>query len=285
MKKRIVALLLVFCLALCFVGCGKNSTDKKDGSENSTPTQSVTLSVNDAVKKTQELDFVDASLKMEMKMSADGMDMTIPVVADIKAKGLKSDSPIVSTVMTMSMMGEELKMEMYQENDWVYITEDGIGYKMSAAEMGSDYDYAGDMKDMLKTLPDDLVKSAKSEKAEDGTTTYTINMSGEKFTEIFGDFLSGVNEDSGVIGEDVKLSDVTVKITTANDYVSVYDISFIMDVTVEDVASKLEVKASITYNNPGKEVVITPPADYQSFEELGDLGDYEDYEDLEDFEF
>ena len=54
-----------------------------------------------------------------------------------------------------------------------------------------------------------------------------------------------------------------------------------MDVTVEDVASKLEVKASITYNNPGKEVVITPPADYQSFEELGDLGDYEDYEDFE----
>ena len=285
MKKKIITLLLVFCLAICFVGCGKSTTDKNDGNENSTPAQSDVVSVNDAVKKTQELDSVDATLKMEMKMSEDGMDITIPIVADIKAKALKSDSPIISTVMTMSMMGEELEMEMYQENDWVYIAEGGTGYKMSAADMGSDYDYAGDMKDMLKTLPDDLVKSAKSEKAEDGSTTYTIDVSGEKFTEIYADFLSGVNEDSGMTGEDVKISDVIIKITTSNDYVSVYEMNFIMDVTIDEVASKFDVNASITYNNLGKEVTVTPPSGYQDFEELGGFDDYEDYEDLEDFEF
>lgn len=285
MKKKIITLLLVFCLAICFVGCGKSTTDKNDGNENSTPAQSDVVSVNDAVKKTQELDSVDATLKMEMKMSEDGMDITIPIVADIKAKALKSDSPIISTVMTMSMMGEELEMEMYQENDWVYIAEGGTGYKMSAADMGSDYDYAGDMKDMLKTLPDDLVKSAKSEKAEDGSTTYTIDVSGEKFTEIYADFLSDVNEDSGMTGEDVKISDVIIKITTANGYVSVYEMNFIMDVTIDEVASKFDVNASITYNNLGKEVTVTPPDGYQDFEELGGFDDYEDYEDLEDFEF
>ena len=284
MKKKIIALLLVFCLALCFAACKENAKDQGENNDNPAE-QSVIALLNDSVKKSQELDAVDACLNMEMKISAEGIDMTVPLKADIKSTGLKGDNPLVSMVMTMSMLGEESTTEMYKEGEWVYFVADGMEYKMSASEMGDEYDYSNDINDMLKTIPEDIVKTAKTEKGSDGSTTFTMTVSGEKFTEIFADFLDGVTEDYGTMGGEVKVSDADIKITASNGYISLYEMVFVMDISAEGTETKLDVKAGITYNNPGQAVTVTAPEGYQDFEDLGDMGGFEDYEDLEDYEF
>lgn len=286
MKKKIIALLLVFCLALCFAGCkeeessGGKSKKDKDGSSG----QSQTLSINDAVEKSQKLDAIDAVLNLEMEMTANGVDMTIPLEAQIKSKGLQSGNPVTSVAMKMTMMGQKASMEMYQEGDWVYMVSQGMKYKMSVSEMGDEYDYSDDINNMLQPIPEEIIKESKTEKADDGSTTFTFTMSGEKFSELYDDFLDGVAEDSGMTGGDIKISDVTIKITAADGYVTVYDMAFDMEMTVQGVEAQVDMKASITFKNPGKDVTITPPAGYKDFEELGGYGNLDDFEDLEDFE-
>ena len=46
------------------------------------------------------------------------------------------------------------------------------------------------------------------------------------------------------------------------------DIAFTMDMTVEGVSTTVEAKATVTYENPGQPVTVTPPEGYQDFEEI-----------------
>ena len=284
MKKRLISLLLaltVLCTGVMLTACGGNETVPPE----TVVEKSVADVINEALKKTEDLDSMSAVLQMEMNMATEGITMSVPITAKIKTKDMKSDDPVASVVVTMSMFGEEMDIEMYQEGQWAYMVMGDVKYKGNAKDMEGELDYADSAYNMLEEIPDELLKDVALVKAEDGSQSATITIPAEKFADIYDDLIESVNSETDLDLGEVKISDAVVKITIANGYVTVCDIAFSIETIVEELSSTTEVKTTLTYENPGQEVTITPPEGYQDFEEMDmddiDIGD----EDMDDIDF
>lgn len=265
MKKRLISLLLaltILCTGILFTGCGNEKTPEE------TKDKTTFEIINEALEKTENLESMAAEMKMEMNMAAEGMTMSIPMTMKLKAKDMKSESPIISMVVSMTMLGQDIDIEMYQEGQWAYMVMGDMKYKANAEDMESEYDYTEITDDMFQQIPEELLKDVELVKAEDGSQSVTIALPAEKFAEIYDDYIESVNSDTEIDLGEMTITDPVVKITIANGYVTVYDISFKMEMTVEGVSSSTEVKTTLTYENPGQEVTITPPEGYQEFEEV-----------------
>lgn len=256
MKKRIVSLLLALCI-VCVCGllasCNQVSTY---------------MVVSQAIEKTEKLDSMAAEMEIEMTMSMMGMDITVPIKADVKAKGLQGDAPVTFAKMSMSMMGETMEFDMYQEGDWAYYVIADMKYKTNIAEAQAEYDYSDTMTDMLQDLPEDLLKDVELVKNEDGSRTMTVSLSDEQFTEIYEEILDDTSAEYGTSVNDLSISDAEISITVADGYISVFDMKFTMNMTVEGVETSADAAYNIKYKDLGKEVTITPPEGYQDFEEM-----------------
>lgn len=269
MKKRLISLLLALAVlwsGILFTGCGnENAPDK-------VKEKSTFEVISDALKKTENLESMAAEMKMEMNMAAEGMTMSIPMTIKLKGKDMKTDNPVISMVVSMTMLGQSIDIEMYQEGQWAYMVMGDMKYKANAKDMESEYDYTESVDEMLQQIPEELLKDVELVKAEDGSQSVTIPFPADKFAEIYDDFIESVNSETEVDVGEMKITDSVVKLTIANGYVSVYDVAFTMEMTVEGVTSSTEAKVTLTYENPGQEVTITPPEGYQEFEEIdGDL--------------
>lgn len=274
MKKRIFALLLaltVLCTGAMLTACGGGGGNTPETTMQTEPKKSVSEIINAALEKTGNLDTMSAVLEMEMKMAAEGMTMEIPITAKIKAKDMKGDNAVASIVFNMSMFGQNIEMEMYQEGQWAYVVMGDMKYKANAKDMEGEFDYADSANEMLKAIPEDLLKNVELVAAADGSQTATVTFPAEKFAEIYKDLIESVGSETGSELGGMKITDAVVKITVANDYVSVCDIAFKMEMTVEGISSTTEAKTTVTFENPGQDVTITPPEGYQDFEEMGDL--------------
>lgn len=256
MKKRIVALLLALCI-VCMCGllasCSQLTT---------------VVELAQAVERTNNLEDMDATLEVEMSMEIMGIEMNIPITADMKVKGMNSENPISFSTVSMSLLGTNVTVDVYQEGDWAYLSMDGMQYKMNISEAESEYDYTDDMKNMLQTLPEYLLEGIEFTENEDGSKTISVNISDEEFTELYDELLEDLSATSGVNPEDLEVSDAVVSITIKDGYVLEYDMEFTMAMTVEGVETDTDVAYKLTYNNPGQAVTITPPEGYQDFEEM-----------------
>ncbi len=258
MMKKWMALALAVCLCLCCVSCGL--VEKA----------SAFATVHDAIEKTRALDSMDCELDMEMTMSMEGMTMTVPVKAAIKAKNTNS-KPVAHSTVSTQMLGMDMEIEMYQEGDWAYIRMKGAEYKVNmAAEEAAEYDYTDEAQAMLQDLPEDLFKDVKAQENEDGSATVTVPIPNEVFTTVYKDLLASLNDSADEEGMKVTVKDAVVKITVADGYVTVYDMSFGMDVDVMGMATSYQVKGAVKYINPGADVTVTPMEGYQDFKELSE---------------
>ena len=265
MKKKIVSLLLAFVMlgtSILFTACGG------EGGSDQVKEKNAYEIISEALDKTENLESMAAELKMEMSMGMEGMTMSVPIAIKLKAKDMKSENPVVSMLVSMSMLGQEINIEYYLEDQWAYMVMGEMKYKTNAEDMAQDFDYAQSATDMLQQIPEELLKDIQLVKAEDGSQSATIAFPGEKFAEIYDDFIESVNSDSETDIENIKITDPVVKITVADGYVTVYDMAFTMEITVEDATSSTEVKATLIYENPGQAVTITPPEGYQEFAEM-----------------
>lgn len=255
--KKVISLCLLLCiLCTCLLpACSK--------------TKSVFETVDEAIRKTQDLDSMVATMKMEMNMAMEGMTLSIPITAEIKATGLKSESPVVSTAMSTSMLGQKMDIDVYQEGTWAYVSMEGMSYKMDTSKAEAEYDFSGDVQDMLQALPEDLFKDIQPEKKDDGSVTVTIPIPEDTFTNIYDAMVDNVNSTAGMEADiDVKIENAVVKITVANSYISLYELEFSMTMVIEGTTTKTDVTASVAYSNPGASVTITPPEGYQDFEDF-----------------
>ena len=255
MKKRIVSVLLAVCLlCICFTfaGCKKTTSEI----------------ISEALSKTRQLDCVSAELKMEMSMSAEGMSMDIPITADIQAKGLQGAAPVVATDLAISMFGMDVQMQLYQEGEWVYIVYGDMKYKMPAADATDDMDYTDNLGNMLQDIPEELLTDVQMVKEENGAMSATISFPEEQFAKIYDAFIGDMNTQIGVDIGEFAVRDAQVKITIADGYVSAYEMSFTMVMTVEGVETATDVKAGVTYKNVGEDVTVTPPEGYQDFQQI-----------------
>ena len=266
MKKRVVALLLalvVLCTGVMLTACGGNEAPPETVAK-----KSVADVINEAMEKTGALDEMSAVMKMEMNMAAEGMTMSIPITAKMKAKDLGGENMIMSVAMTMSMFGQDINIEMYQEGQWAYVVMGDMKYKSDIQALEGEFDYTDSANDMLKEIPEELLKDVEPVTAEDGSQTVTVAFPAEKFAEVYSDLIQEMNSETGTEVGEMKISDAVVTVTMAEGYVTVCDVAFTMDMTVEDVSTTTEAKATITYEDPGQPVTITPPEGYQDFEEI-----------------
>ena len=109
----------------------------------------------------------------------------------------------------------------------------------------------------------------------DGTRSVSAAISDEEFAEIYQDFIDDMSASAGQEGavSDLSVSNGKVDITVdENGYVSVYKVSFEMNLKVESSGVSMDAKApvemAITFHNPGTAVTVTPPDGYQDFPEV-----------------
>ena len=268
MKKKLISLLLaltVLCTGLFLTGCGNEDVPEE------TKAKTAFEIIDEALQKTQNLESMDAKIEMEMSMGADGFTMTIPMSIKIMGKDLKAEKPVLSTVISMSMLGQSIEMEIYQEDQWAYMVMDEMKYKLNVKDATDELDYAENADYMLQEIPEELLKDVQPVTAADGSQTFTVNFPEETFDRIYDELIESVGSNMGTDIEDAKISDAVATITVADGYVTVYDLAFNMEMTAEGVSTTTAVKATCTYNNPGQPVTVTPPEGYQDFEELSAL--------------
>lgn len=250
MKKRVlsfVVALLVLCSLL--TGCGQQSTAEV---------------LEAALEKTEALDSVSAQMKIEMEMEAEGISMSIPMTIDLKCKNATSENPIIWAKLATEMFGQSVEIEVYQEDQWVYMVAGDMKYKTKSEDATDEFDYSDDI---LQELPEELLEGVELVKNDDGSQSATVSIPGEMFTEVYGDLVESILSDDSVELSQIKISDAVVKITVDKEYVAAYDLSFVMEMTSDGVEVKTEAKASITFDDPGGAVEITPPEGYKDFEE------------------
>ncbi len=264
MKKRIFAVLLavsILVVSVVLSGCGE---------------QTAFNMVNDAIAKTDKLDSADAVIEMNIKMSTTGITMEMPVKMEMKASGLTGDSPIVRTITTMSIMGQETTMDMYQEGKTAYVTTGGMSFKSSIDELGEDSDATAQMNQILKSFPEEVLKDVEIITDEDGAKSVEILLTKEVFGELFDELANSVGEGAN-LGEDLTydFSDMKVKIKVKDGYVVEYSVDFNMNTSMEvgEVIQEINTEASVVikYNNPGQDVTVEAPAGYKEFPNMSDI--------------
>lgn len=255
--KKVLSLILCLCLlASCLAGCEFRSTFQI---------------ITEAVEKTRALDSVAVVMDMKVELSMEGMSLSIPVTADVKASGLQGDAPVSRSTITSTFMGQELDIDMYQEGEWAYLSTAGMKMKMNfaEAETENEYDYTDDMANLIQALPEDILKDLDLTRNEDGSLSITVLLSGEAFTQLYGELLADMNASVGVdVGVETTVKDATVSITMADGYITQYDVAFGTTTTVQDMAAECIFSVGIRYTDPGTPVTVIPPEGYQDYTDL-----------------
>lgn len=220
--------------------------------------------LSEAIEKTEALNSVSAQMEIEMKMGTEGLSMSIPMTIDLKCKDAKSENPTIWVKMATEMLGQSVEIEVYQEDQWVYMVAGDMKYKTKNEDAAEEFDYSDDI---LQEIPSQLLEGIQSVKNDNGSETVTIAIPNEMFAEIYEDLIESLNSDDSVELSQIKISDAEVNITMDKGFITKYDMSFVMEMSVESMATKTEAKVSITYDKPGSEVEITPPEGYKDFKE------------------
>lgn len=261
--KKIISLLLaavLFVSAFAFASCEK---------------QTAYTLVSGALAKSSGLDSMEADYSINIKMTAMGETYEIPMTYKVKASGLKTDSPVASTTMTMDMLGVSMSMDIYMDQEYCYMSMLGQNVKIKIGEATEDYELMDEITGLTQPLPEELLKDVIIVKNEDGTQTVSLEISEEEFESIYKDFyMSMVSE---IVAEveykDISLSNIKVNITVNKDgYIGTYGMNFnlniqmIIDGQTFDVSASAE--ATVDYINPGTAVTIQFPEGYQDFTEI-----------------
>ncbi|MBR2024632.1 MAG: hypothetical protein IKA02_02345 [Clostridia bacterium] len=251
----IIALLMVAVSVLSFASCEVLKTEEV---------------INNAIENTAKLNDFEANVDIAIDMAMTGMTMNIPMDMAIKVKDANKENPISWSSITMEMLGEKITTESYMDSEYVYILSDGEGYKVPVEDAEDEYDFSGEFDESLKKLPVDLIKDIELVKGEDGSYKITVNVPKEVFEELYDEIIDSMSEASlGEVVEDLELSDCVVSVTVKDDYVTNYDISFVMSLSIQGISATSTVNAKYEIVNPGKSVTITPPQGYENFEDLG----------------
>lgn len=258
MKKITSLLMIILALftVLSFASCDKLSTEEV---------------INGAIENTSKLNEYEADMNMKIDMTMPNVTMSVPMDISMKVKDADKENPIVWALMSMEMMGQEIEMESYMDSEYAYVLSDNEGYKMPIDADENEFDYTENLGEMFKELPADLIKDIKLEKNKDGVYTVTVSIPNELFEEAYSDFIDEMNETAlgDVVGE-VSISDCVVAVSVKGDYVTNYDISYKMSMTVQGTEVNSTVTGNIEFVNPGEAVTITPPEGYQDFTDASD---------------
>ena len=139
--------------------------------------------IHSAIAKMETLDSFEADVVMKMdtsiKMQGATTTVEVPMTMNVKASGLKGETPLTSGSVAVTTMGVETKGNVYSDSKDVYVATEVMGQsvklKMSAdsAEAG-DYDLTGTTDSFLVDIPEDALKNVAIVESENGTKTVEV---------------------------------------------------------------------------------------------------------------
>ena len=249
--KKIICLFtaIILCLGLC--ACG-NTVDS-------------TKIYTDAKAKTDSLTSFDSTMELSVKYTTGGKAVggnqsTVHTRLDRRVEG----APVYYSIYKIKdlSIGQEYNSSTYYADNVVYeMSGMGEKYKTQVAveSIESSFD------SVAIDLPVDIF--AKSRVNGNKVTATTDDDDLEDMAETF---LSGVtNTYSSVEGDgefDFDYSDIKIEFaTTADGYFEYISIAFTADFLALEGKSKANVSLKMTYNDPGNDVDITPPADLSEY--------------------
>ena len=254
----VIIAVLIICSLAVFTSCGDTENNLMTVFE-------------EALAKTSNLENFDADMDMNMSIDAGGVTVETLMDMNTKVTGAKSENPIFgfNMIMSIPVLGSEMALDMYIKDGWAYMVSEGQGLKLKADdELVDSYNYSGMLDSMSGTLPEELKSNTVVTENEDGTLSAVVTIPDELFVELFGE-ISDSLDDIG-IGENPSVTGATLNYTVADGYVTTVNMEFNMFMTVADTETAANVTIDAVYNNPGAEVIITPPEGYESFPEISD---------------
>lgn len=255
--KKIFSLALALCMLIGMVSL-------------SSCTQSRAELVKNALKNTQELESLEAKAEIDVTIGSQGFSITVPIVVDVKGQGIGTSKAKMYEKMTLTAPGQSVSATMYADEDWLYVSESGVEYKIStedAADMGEDP--GEEVNDIMRELPEEALDGASEEKYSDGRRVFTVDMNEEDFNETFDDLVKSLGESVAGTGiEGFGFEDAVVKITVKNGYISEYDMEFKITTVLDGVEMDMIVDVDLTIIDPGQDVTVLIPDSYKAFPEF-----------------
>lgn len=225
-KSKILAGALALMLAV--TGCGSKTTDKVDV-------------VKNATEKMKGLDNYHIAMTIDMSFEENGVSASFTVNTE-QDYDVKNNTSYMLT--STSMLGMDMESHNYTEvkdgKTTVYTSEDGESWVKQITEEDTNSNFDFDL--MSKT------KDVKTEKEENGVTTYTATLDQEATKELLKD----MDMDSE---EGIEVKETTIKFSVDKDgYMTRYEIT--VPVTAEGQTSTVKMTAKFSEFNKVGDIVI-----------------------------
>jgi len=275
--KKILSLTLIFMMLITLMSC---TPKKKTAYE----------IITDAQAKTNELDSLDMSVDMQLRLGTSGLTFSIPAIVEMKIAGVTTDSPKASIHADMSFLGVEIGMDLYYEDEYLYLSALESTGKISTKDL-TDKLNTEDSSSEAESFQDEYNKILEAALAEvevientDGSKTVSYVISGESMNTLINKLMESSKSDEesseSVQASEIECSDIEVTQTISKDgYITVSDIKCDISVTqdlgeagaalgMETSTSTYKIEATATLNNPGAQVEVTPIEGYETFEDI-----------------
>lgn len=246
--KKVLALLLTGAMALSLAGCGGQNAKKI---------------YDDAAKKTAELDSMDVSSVIAMKMAQGEETIDISMDMDMKISGINTDSMKYQADANTNMMGQNQDISMYYENGYYYM--DAMGQKIK---------YAMDLDAMMEqikqstegsSMDSSYLKDIQAKKDGDNQNlTYTVDAT--KMDSYLQDIMSQMGTDAEGVTYNIKEASGEA-VVNKDGYISRQKVKMVFEMELQGETISMDMDVDSTYNNPGQTVEVTTP-DLEGYEEV-----------------
>ena len=247
--------------------------------------------LSEAAEKMEKLDSFDMSTDINIAMTTQGFTFEIPASIEIKASGIQSDAPEAYVYIDLSYVGMTISFEVYVADGYLYYAAMGTSGKVNLGDISdensneSTFDLDSYMEEYDNMLKVSLEESVVQEN-EDGSKTVTYTIKKDQAISLIDKLITEMTGEEAA--EEVRetlnqISDIKISQTVNKDgYISAGDMEYAFAVEgvsgADSVDLNLEFDMSLTLNNPGEPVEVTPMDGYESFEEVSPNEDM-----LEDF--
>lgn len=246
--KKVLALLLTGAMALSLAGCGGQNAKKI---------------YDDAAKKTAELDSMDVSSVIAMKMAQGEETIDISMDMDMKISGINTDSMKYQADANTNMMGQNQELSMYYENGYYYM--DAMGQKIK---------YAMDLDAMMEqikqstegsSMDSSYLKDIQAKKdGENQNLTYTVDAT--KMDSYLQDIMSQMGTDAEGVTYNIKEASGEA-VVNKDGYISRQKVKMVFEMELQGETISMDMDVDSTYNNPGQTVEVTTP-NLEGYEEV-----------------
>lgn len=228
--------------------------------------------VNAAMKKLDEANAVDASMKMSVKTDVAGVATDTEMTYSMKMTDLLTDAPKFSATASTKSLGMTIDMDMYCDGTMLFLSMLGQKMKVDIKDAaGADYDMAGTLEGVSVEIPEEILSKTEYSVDEEGNYVVKFELTGEEFAAIFSELAADITAD---VAETVNgFSAVKYELIITPD-LDLKRLSFEipMSMTVEGTSFNMTTALEITFNSYADSIDLDVPTDLDSYVEMPNIG-------------